>query len=133
MKPSLFTGFPFTPARCVLILGAFVLSACDEEPQVKMETVEYRCERGERLQFKYVTPDGEPGLGVLTYHRSIVPMHQEPAASGVLYVADKGQPGYRWHTKGGEGILSKVPLGDGEEEVVLKDCRRVEAVSEAGL
>ncbi len=133
MKPSLLTGFPFTPARSALMLGALVLGACDDnQPQVEIETVEYRCENGERLKFKYVIPDGELGLGVLTYHRSIVPMHQEPAASGVLYVADKGQPGYRWHTIGDEGILSKVSLGNGEEEVVLKDCRRAEVASETG-
>ncbi|MFC6633665.1 MliC family protein [Microbulbifer taiwanensis] len=120
-----------------LTAGLFVLVsavACehgDSGFQAEIKKVDYLCENGQRLQLKYVTPhDGEPGLATLTYRNAIVPMHQERAASGVLYVADKGQPGYRWHTKGEGGVLLMHSLGNGEEEVVLRDCRSTETRNE---
>ncbi|WP_323846286.1 MliC family protein [Microbulbifer magnicolonia] len=103
--------------------------ACEQEAgkfRAEVKTVDYRCENGERLQLKYVIPtSGEPNLATLSYRNQLIPMHQEPAASGVLYVADKGQPGYRWHTKGDEGILLMHTLGNGEVKTILQDCRSV--------
>jgi len=107
------------------LLALLSITACEHENnglRAEVTNVLYQCENGGRLEFKYVVPDGEPGLGILTYHNAIIPMHQEPTASGTLYVADKGQPGYRWHVEGNKGILSRQPFGNGEAEILFRDC-----------
>ncbi|WP_250461776.1 MliC family protein [Microbulbifer litoralis] len=106
-------------------LCAGLLTACGyktDGPDIAFETRSYRCENGERLEVKYANPDSGPSMATLSYRGTLVPMHQEPAASGALYVADKGQPGYRWHSKGKSGMLMKQEIGETEEEVLLRDC-----------
>jgi len=111
------------PLTCIAL--ATLLTACKggtTEPGVELKTVDYQCENGATLQVKYSLPDSGPSMATLAYQNKLVPMHQERAASGVLYVADKGQPGYRWHTKGSEGMLMLENSGDGEAETLLKNC-----------
>ncbi|SHF26196.1 Membrane-bound lysozyme-inhibitor of c-type lysozyme [Microbulbifer donghaiensis] len=122
---------------CTLTAGLLLVvatAACEKQERgfaAEIHTVDYRCENGERLQLKYVIPtDGEPRLATLTYRNTMIPMHQEPADSGVLFVADKGQPNYRWHTEGGQGVLLKQSLGDGQVTEQLKDCRSAEQPAE---
>lgn len=119
------------------ILCAALLSACDRQVReqrsdVDFQTRNYQCEDSATLQVKYTNPEQGPSMALLIFDNKLVPMHQERAASGVLYVADKGHPGYRWHTEGDEGILLLHPNG-GDEHVILGDCRSAETGSKAGL
>ncbi|SEA15058.1 Membrane-bound lysozyme-inhibitor of c-type lysozyme [Microbulbifer marinus] len=118
----------FSLASALLALAA--TAACEQQErgfQAEIERVDYHCENNERLKLKYVIPtDGEQRLATLTFRNKMIPMHQEPADSGVLYVADKGQPSYRWHVDGDRGMLLKQSLGNGEVTTQLEDCRSVE-------
>lgn len=107
------------------ILCAGLVTACSHKADgsdIAFETLSYRCENGEQLEVKYATPEDGPSMATLSYDGKLVPMHEEPAASGALYVADRGQPGYRWHTKGDSGILSLQEIGGESEKTLLKDC-----------
>lgn len=116
---------------CTILAGIAVpllLTACareDDATEVDMEfsTVSYQCENGERLEVKYGNAKLGPGIALLNYQNKLISMHQERAASGALYVADKGQPLYRWHTQGDEGMLSRQSAGDDGDEELLKECR----------
>ncbi|WP_346838116.1 MliC family protein [Microbulbifer sp. SAOS-129_SWC] len=101
---------------------AALLSACHSDPGVELKTVDYQCEDGESLQVKYVIAASGPSMATLSYDNKLVPMHQERAASGVLYVADKDQPGYRWHTKGRDGMLLLQKMGEEEMQTLLGHC-----------
>lgn len=112
-----------------LILSLPLLSACEgggREIDTEIRTINYECADGTRLQVKYGKPESGPSMAMLTFDNKLVPMHQEPAASGVLFVADKGHPNYRWHTKGHSGMLSLRANGEREFEVVLRDCESVQ-------
>ncbi|WP_193163063.1 MliC family protein [Microbulbifer hainanensis] len=111
------------------IVCAALVAGCNHdgrETSVDIRTVDYQCENSETLQVKYVMPQSGPSMATLAFQNKLVPMHQERAASGVLYVADKGQPGYRWHSKGDGGILQLQELGEIETATVLKGCSAVE-------
>ena len=124
--------FALTGILCAALLGACDQQVGNPRPNIVFNTIDYQCENGAQLQVKYANPEQGPSMATLTYQNKLVPMHQERAASGVLYVADRGHPGYHWHSKGSEGVLLLYPNG-GDEQVVLRDCRRAEAGSEAGL
>lgn len=114
---------------CLLCAG--LLTACGYKaggPDPAAEEMSYRCENGAQLEVNYVLSEEGPSMATLRYRGKLVPMHQEAAASGVLYVADKGHPGYRWHTKGDGGVLSMQSLGDGQQKVLLKNCRAAEKI-----
>lgn len=114
------------PLTCVVC--AVLLSACKggaAEAKMELKEVDYRCENGETLQVKYALPHSGPSMATVTYRNKLIPMHQERAGSGVLYVADKGQRGYRWHTKGNEGNLMLEVMGE-DAQTLLKNCVAVE-------
>ncbi|SDK37528.1 MliC family protein [Microbulbifer yueqingensis] len=106
---------------CAILVPA----ACDSgtgKSGGAVETRVYRCESGDQLEVKYLIPAQGPAAATMTYGNKLISMHQEPAASGVLFVADKGFPDYRWHTKGRSGTLVLHRSGNGEGEVLLGEC-----------
>ena len=111
------------------IACAALIAGCSHDGRatsVDIRTVDYQCENNEALQVKYVMPESGPSMATLAFQNKLVPMHQERAASGVLYVADKGQPGYRWHSNGDGGILQLQQMGEMESETLLNNCMTVE-------
>ncbi|WP_237057508.1 MliC family protein [Microbulbifer sediminum] len=107
-------------ACCSLLLGA-----CDSgshRMKGEVDSLVYLCKGGAELAVKYLIPPQGPATATLTYDNKLITMHQEPAASGVLFVADKGYPDYRWHTKGQEGRLVLYSSNDGDGEVLLGNC-----------
>ncbi|GAA5525835.1 hypothetical protein Maes01_02408 [Microbulbifer aestuariivivens] len=110
-----------------LILTGQLLSGCGGglEIDTEIRSVNYECADGTRLQVKYGIPESGPSMAVVTYANKLIPMHQEPSASGALFVADKGHPGYRWHTKGKFGILLLQQNGEGSSEIILQDCESI--------
>ncbi|KUJ83875.1 hypothetical protein AWR36_008670 [Microbulbifer flavimaris] len=112
-----------------LILIGPLLTACEgggREIDTVIRTVNYECADGTRLQVKYGKPESGPSMAMVTFDNKLIPMHQEPAASGVLFVADKGHPNYRWHTKGQTGMLMLQKNGNRDFDVVLGDCESVQ-------
>lgn len=106
---------------CVALLPA----ACDSGTGRSDSTVEtriYQCESGHQLEVKYLTPSRGPAAATLTYDNKLISMHQEPTGSGVLFVADKGFPDYRWHTQGQSGILILHGSGNNKGEALLGEC-----------
>ncbi|WP_237067817.1 MliC family protein [Microbulbifer guangxiensis] len=112
-----------------LLLAVPLLHGCEggsRQIDTQIRTVNYECGDGTRLQVKYGKPESGPSMAMLTFDNKLVPMHQEPAASGVLFVADKGHPDYRWHTKEDSAALSLRKSGEREFEVILYDCQSIQ-------
>ncbi|UHQ53831.1 MliC family protein [Microbulbifer sp. YPW16] len=108
-------------SACLTLL----VGACDRGSHImrgEVDSLMYLCDQGAELAVRYLTPSQGPATATLTYDNKLITMHQEPAASGVLFVADKGYPDYRWHTKGQEGMLVLYSSNDKDGNVLLGGC-----------
>lgn len=84
----------------------------------------YICERNVELQVVYINNlKNDEAMAVLFTEGKLVPMRIAVSGSGARYVAYDEQDSYRWHTKGGEGVLSYMEADHtAEEQVLLSNC-----------
>lgn len=119
----------------ILVAGAALMLAACEEPQpqspqasepVSYDSVRvtYSCEGGAEVQAVYFNFADGQALAVLSHDGRLAPMRIMRSASGAKYTSLDEELGWRWHTKGGEAMLSYMaPDHTAEEEVVLSGCR----------
>lgn len=87
-------------------------------------TATYECERGVRVPVTYVNADAGGSIAVLQVEGSQVALEQAVSASGARYAPAGEGAGYRWWSKGDEGLLLFFPSGEAaEEETLLSECR----------
>lgn len=87
-------------------------------------SVAYLCEGGAVLRVAYVNVAEGESFAVIDWAGRLIPMRLVPAASGARYAALDAQDGYRWHTKGDEGFLTRLAADSmAPEAFALHGCR----------
>lgn len=120
-------GRTLVMAGALLMLAACGDDAADEtrvvgEPsRYDALTVTYVCDGGAEVQATYFNFEDGNALAALFYDGKLAPLRIMPSASGAKYTSLNEELGWRWHTKGGEAVLSYMAPDDSAEEVVILD------------
>ncbi len=117
-------------AGALLMLAACGDDAVDEtgmagEPsRYDALTITYACDGGMEVQAIYFNFEDGNALAALFHDGKLAPLRIMPSASGAKYASLNEELGWRWHTKGGEAVLSYMAPDDtAEEDVLLDGCR----------
>jgi len=96
-------------------------------PTWESQLVIYTCESDFELPVSYLTLESGEQFAAIYYQGNLSMMRKWPAASGVRYISIDEQNSFRWHTKGGEGILTWLAADHtAEVKTLLRGCKVVE-------
>jgi membrane-bound inhibitor of C-type lysozyme len=110
--------------RAVALAALALLGDAAASQSLSGRSVTYLCEGGAVLRVAYVNVAEGESFAVVDWAGRLIPMRLVPAASGARYAALDARDGYRWHTKGEEGFLTRLAAGRMDaEEIVLRECR----------
>ena len=123
-------GRTLIAAGALLMLAACSDDAADEtgvvgEPsRYDALTITYVCDGGAEVQAIYFNFEDGNALAALFHDGKLAPLRIMPSASGAKYASLNEELGWRWHTKGGEAVLSFMAADHTpQEEVLLSGCR----------
>ena len=123
-------GRTLIAAGALLMLAACGDDAADEtgvagEPsRYDALTITYVCDGGAEVQAIYFNFEDGNALAALFHDGKLAPLRIMPSASGAKYASLNEELGWRWHTKGGEAVLSFMAADHtAQEEVILGGCR----------
>lgn len=106
-------------------------SSAQEAEKDTIRKVDYYCERGVMIPVTYINTQSGAAFAVIHVEGKQVPMRIAISASGARYIALDEQDSYRWHEKGGEGVLSHMEADHtAQEQVLLSNCRADEPEEE---
>lgn len=108
-----------------LFAVAALMTGAQAAPMVSYQTVNYRCDMGQRVSVKYLNFEGNSFASV-TYRGKHYGLGQAVSASGVRYTGmgmnlSSGLEWVQWH---GMGFLNSFPINNPDQtRVVLNNCK----------